>query len=161
VARMERSEIRDIGKTAPALRFAPCGLQALCYKRAMSKFLIAALLALATLPAHADDYPSRNIEIIVPFAAGGGTDLIGRVLAQRLGEQMGRRVVILNRPGASTNIGTAAVANAAPDGYTLLLTSISFAANPSLYRRLAYQQSDFAPIMLIANSPSVLVATRS
>jgi tripartite-type tricarboxylate transporter receptor subunit TctC len=118
-------------------------------------------MLLVSLPARAEDYPSRNIEIVVPFAAGGGTDLIARVLAERLAEQLGKRIVILNRPGASTNIGTAAVANAAPDGYTLLLTSISFAANPSLYRKLAYQQSDFAPVALIANSPSILVVTPS
>jgi tripartite-type tricarboxylate transporter receptor subunit TctC len=127
----------------------------------MLRLLLAALALLASLPARAEDYPARNIEIVVPFAAGGGTDLIARVLAERLAEQLGKRVVILNRPGASTNIGTAAVANAAPDGYTLLLTSISFAANPSLYRKLAYQQSDFAPVALIANSPSILVVTPS
>ena len=85
----------------------------------------------------------------MPFAAGGGTDLIARVLVERLAETMRQRFVIINRPGASTNIGTAAVANAPADGYTLLLTSISFAANPSLYRKLSYAQSDFAPVALI------------
>ena len=97
----------------------------------------------------------------MPFAAGGGTDLIARVLVERLSETMRQRFVIINRPGASTNIGTAAVANAQPDGYTLLLTSISFAANPSLYRKLSYAQSDFAPVALICNSPSILVVTPS
>ena len=96
-------------------------------------------LALLVAPAHAQDYPARTVEIVVPFAAGGGTDLIARVLAERLSESLKQRFVIINRPGASTNIGTAAVANAAPDGYTLLLTSISFAANPSLYRKLSYR----------------------
>ena len=90
----------------------------------------------SSLSAQAQDYPSRTVEIVVPFAAGGGTDLIARVLVERLSETMRQRFVIINRPGASTNIGTAAVANAQPDGYTLLLTSISFAANPSLYRKL-------------------------
>jgi tripartite-type tricarboxylate transporter receptor subunit TctC len=94
---------------------------------------------------------------VVPFAAGGGTDLIARVLTDRLSESLKQRFVVINRPGASTNIGTAAVANAAADGYTLLLTSISFTANPSLYRKLSYSQKDFAPIALIANSPSILV----
>jgi tripartite-type tricarboxylate transporter receptor subunit TctC len=80
------------------------------------------------------------------------------VLAERLGESLKQRFVIISRPGASTNIGTAAVANAPGDGYTLLLTSISLAANPSLYRKLSYDaQRDFAPIALIANSPSILV----
>jgi len=98
----------------------------------------------------------------VPFAAGGGTDLIARVLTERLSETLRQRFVIINRPGASTNIGTAAVANAPADGYTLLLTSISLAANPSLYRKLAFDpQRDLAPIALIANSPSILVVNPS
>lgn len=117
---------------------------------------------LLALPARAQDgYPSRPIEIVVPFAPGGGTDLIARVVGERLSEGLKQRVVVINRPGASTNIGTAAVANAAPDGYTLLMTSISFAANPSVYRKLAYGQNDFAPICLIANSPSILVVNPS
>src|SRR6185312_9209406 len=104
---------------------------------------------LLTSPALADEqYPARTVEIVVPFAAGGGTDLVARVLADRLSESLKQRVVVINRPGASTNIGTAAVANAPADGYTLLLTSISFTANPSLYRKLAYSQTDFAPIAL-------------
>jgi tripartite-type tricarboxylate transporter receptor subunit TctC len=122
---------------------------------------IALLLALLVSPAYAQNYPSRPIEIIVPFAAGGGTDLIARVLAEQLSESLKQRIVIINRPGASTNIGTAAAANAPADGHTLLLTSISFAANPSLYRKLAYSQQDFAPVALIANSPSILVVTPS
>jgi tripartite-type tricarboxylate transporter receptor subunit TctC len=117
--------------------------------------------ALLVTPARAENYPARTVEIVVPFAAGGGTDLIARVLAERLSESLKQRFIIINRPGASTNIGTAAVANAAPDGYTLLLTSISFAANPSLYRKLSYAQTDFAPVVLIANSPSILVVTPS
>ena len=96
-------------------------------------------------PAYGQDYPSRTVEIVVPFAAGGGTDLIARVLAERLSETMRQRFVIINRPGASTNIGTTAVTNAPADGHTLLLTSISFAANPSLYRKLSWAQTDFAP----------------
>jgi tripartite-type tricarboxylate transporter receptor subunit TctC len=122
---------------------------------------LAVLAFLLVAPAQAQDYPTRTVEIVVPFAAGGGTDLIARVLAERLGETMRQRFVIINRPGASTNIGTAAVANAPADGYTLLLTSISFAANPSLYRKLSYDQKDFAPVALIANSPSILVVTPS
>src|SRR3954453_14123433 len=120
--------------------------------------IVVALLLLLTAPALAQDrYPSRTVEIVVPFAAGGGTDLIARVLTDRLGESLKQRFIVINRPGASTNIGTTAVANAPADGHTLLLTSISFAANPSLYRKLSYSQKDFAPIVLIANSPSILV----
>ena len=129
----------------------------------MRKFVIAGALALAASAACAqDDYPNRPVEIVVPFAAAGGTDLIARVLADRLSEQLGKRFIVINRPGASTNIGTAVVVNAAADGYTLLLTSISLAANPALYRKLPFApQRDLAPIALIANSPSILVVTPS
>ena len=129
----------------------------------MRKFVIAGALALAASAACAqDDYPNRPVEIVVPFAAAGGTDLIARVLADRLSEQLGKRFIVINRPGASTNIGTAVVVNAPADGYTLLLTSISLAANPALYRKLPFApQRDLAPIALIANSPSILVVTPS
>jgi tripartite-type tricarboxylate transporter receptor subunit TctC len=119
------------------------------------------LAALFVTPARAD-YPSRTVEIVVPFAPGGGTDLIARVVAERLSEQMRQRFVIINRPGASTNIGTAAVVNAAPDGHTLLMTSISLAANPTLYRKLPFDpQKDLAPIALIGNTASILVVNPS
>jgi tripartite-type tricarboxylate transporter receptor subunit TctC len=119
------------------------------------------LAALFVTPARAD-YPSRTVEIVVPFAPGGGTDLIARVVAERLSEQMRQRFVIINRPGASTNIGTAGVVNAAPDGHTLLMTSISLAANPSLYRKLSFDpQKDLAPIALIGNTASILVVNPS
>ena len=127
----------------------------------MHRAALVLAFTLLALPARAQDtYPARPVEIVVPFAAGGGTDLIARVLGERLSESLRQRFVVINRPGASTNIGTAAVANAQGDGYTLLLTSISLAANPSLYRKLSYDaQRDFAPIALIANSPSILVVT--
>jgi len=123
---------------------------------------LALLLLLFVSPASAQTYPARLVEIVVPFAAGGGTDLLARVLAERLSETLRQRFIVINRPGASTNIGTAAVANAPADGYTLLLASISLAANPSLYRKLAFDpQRDLAPIALIANSPSILVVNPS
>jgi tripartite-type tricarboxylate transporter receptor subunit TctC len=126
----------------------------------MRWFLLA--LVLFAAPARAQDYPSRIVEIVVPFAPGGGTDLIARVVAERLSEQMRQRFLIINRPGASTNIGTAAVVNAAPDGHTLLMTSISLAANPSLYRKLPFDpQKDLAPIALIGNTASILVVNPS
>lgn len=120
--------------------------------------IVLALVLLLTVAARADDYPSRTVEMIVPFAAGGGTDLIARVLGERLSESLGQRFVVINRPGASTNIGTAAAVNAPADGHTILFASISLAANPSLYRKLAFEPlRDLAPIALIANSPSILV----
>ena len=127
----------------------------------MLRVTVALAAVLVVFAARAEDnYPSRPVEIVVPFAPGGGTDIIARIVADRVGEKLGQRFVVINRPGASTNIGTAAVVNAAPDGYTLLLTSISLAANPALYKKLSFAPlTDLAPISLIANSPSVLVVS--
>ena len=86
---------------------------------------LALLLLLFVSPASAQTYPARLVEIVVPFAAGGGTDLIARVLAERLSDSLRQRFVVISRPGASTNIGTAAVANAPADGYTLLLRPLN------------------------------------
>src|SRR5437868_5098103 len=117
----------------------------------MIRTVVAILLTLLTAAARADDtYPARAVEVVVPFTPGGGADVVGRVLTERLSEVLHQRFVVINRPGASTNIGTATVANAPADGYTLLLASIAFTANPSLYRKLAYAQKDFAPIILVA-----------
>jgi len=128
----------------------------------MFRIVVALLLTLTAGTARADEpYPSRAVELIVPFATGGGTDLIARVLTERLSEALHQPFIVINRPGASTNVGTTVVANAKPDGHTLLLTSISFTANPSLYRKLGYAQEDFAPIALIANSPSILVVNNA
>jgi tripartite-type tricarboxylate transporter receptor subunit TctC len=123
--------------------------------------LVALCLTLLAGSARAEDYPARTVEVVVPFPAGGGTDLIARVLTERLSEALQRPFIVINRPGASTNIGTTIVAHAKADGHTLLLTSISFAANPSLYRKLGYVQEDFAPVVLIANAPSILVVNNA
>ena len=122
-----------------------------------------ALLLLINAPALAQEsYPSRLVEVVVPFAPGGGTDIIARVIAERLSESLRQRFLIINRPGAATNIGTAAVVNAPPDGHTLLMTSISLAANPSLYSKLPFDpQKDLAPIALIGNTASILVVNPS
>jgi tripartite-type tricarboxylate transporter receptor subunit TctC len=103
-------------------------------------------------------YPTRPVEIIVPFAAGGGTDLIARLLCDGLGQRLGQSFVAVNRPGANTNVGTLAAIRAKPDGHTLLMASLGLAANPSLYRKLAFDpRRDLAPIALIANVPTILV----
>ena len=116
------------------------------------------MLALGALPAQAQSYPTRAVELVVPFAAGGGTDLLARLVAEGLSKRLGQSFVPLNRPGGNTNTGTLQVVKAAPDGYSLVMASIGLAANPSLYRKLAFDpQSDLAPITLIANSPTVLV----
>jgi tripartite-type tricarboxylate transporter receptor subunit TctC len=108
--------------------------------------------------AQAQTYPARAVELVVPFAAGGGTDLLARLVAEGLSRRLGQSFVPLNRPGGNTNTGTLQVVKSAPDGYSLVMASIGLAANPSLYRKLAFEPlSDLAPITLIANSPTVLV----
>lgn len=120
------------------------------------------ITAPAVRTAAQDTYPSRTVELVVPFAAGGGTDLLARLLGDGLGKRLGQSFVVLNRPGANTNVGTQLVARAKPDGYTLVMASIGLAANPSLYKKLAFDPlNDLAPISLIANSPTILVVAPS
>ena len=120
---------------------------------------VAATLACAA--AHAADgqaYPSRPLRMVVPFAPGGGTDVIARYLATGMSESMGRQVVVDNRGGANGIIGTEIVARAPADGYTLLFVSSPHSINPSLYPSLPYDTlRDFAPVSMAATSPYVLV----
>jgi tripartite-type tricarboxylate transporter receptor subunit TctC len=119
--------------------------------------LLAAASLLATGTARAENYPGRPVELIAPFAAGGGTDLIARLAGEGLARRLGQPFVVINRPGANTNIGMLSVARAKPDGHTLLMASVGLAANPSLYTRLNFDPiADLAPITLLANSPTVL-----
>jgi len=125
----------------------------------------AALLAfmLSLLPTSAAlAYPDRPITLIVPFAPGGPTDIIARILAESLSRSLGQSVVVDNRPGAAGNIGMSMAARAQPDGYTLLLTSTAIAVNPAIYKKLSYDPfKDFAPISELVNSPNVLVVKPS
>jgi tripartite-type tricarboxylate transporter receptor subunit TctC len=124
--------------------------------------LAAAALGAAFTPARAQDYPTRPVEMIVPFAAGGGSELLARLIGDGLTRRHGQPFVVVNRPGANTNLGTLAAVRAKPDGYTLLIASVGLAANPSLYKKLAFDpQADLAPITLIANSPTVLAVPPS
>ena len=129
----------------------------------LKRSLLAALaFAAAIAPAHADEYPSRQIELIVPFAAGGGSGLVARMLSDGLAKRYGQAVVVINRPGGNTNIGTVSVVRAKPDGYTLGIASVGMTANPSLYKNLNYDpQTEIEPISLLANSPTVLVVPPS
>jgi tripartite-type tricarboxylate transporter receptor subunit TctC len=103
-------------------------------------------------------YPSRPLRLILPFPPGGSTDLLGRALAEKLGEQLRQPVVPENRPGAGGNVGAEAAARAAPDGYTLVLCAPSLAISPSLYRKLNYDPlRDLAPIALVATIPNLFV----
>lgn len=126
--------------------------------------MVAAVLAIAALPmpaataAPGQPYPSRPIRLVVPYPAGGGTDVVARLLARKMGESMGQPVVIENRPGASTIIGTDAVAKAPSDGYTVGLVTDSHAINFAFGRKLPYRESDFTPITQLLNVPLVLLA---
>jgi len=103
-------------------------------------------------------YPTKPIRFVVPFAPGGGTDIIGRIVAQLLHEALGQPVVVDNRAGAGSSVGTDIAAKAPPDGYTLLLGNISLAFNPALYRKLSYDAlTDLAPVTLVAVQPNIVV----
>jgi tripartite-type tricarboxylate transporter receptor subunit TctC len=121
--------------------------------------LVAALLSV-TLPAAAQVYPTRPVTIVVPFAAGGGNDILARLLAQHMGQALGQQFVIENRAGAAGTIGARAVAKAPPDGHTLMVGhSGVFAIAPALYADPGYDpRRDFAPIGLIASYQQILVA---
>jgi tripartite-type tricarboxylate transporter receptor subunit TctC len=131
----------------------------------MNRLIMAAALALA-LPcaaptSSAQDYPVRSIQVIVPFAGGSASDVVMRVLLERMGTSMGRRFIVDNRPGAGGNTGTAAAAKAAPDGYTLVMSTLGpLAANKTLFRDLGYDpEKDFEPISLFATLPNVIVVS--
>jgi tripartite-type tricarboxylate transporter receptor subunit TctC len=117
-----------------------------------------AVAATATPPAAAQSYPAKSIRLIVPFAPGGSTDVLGRLVAQRLSRGLGQNVFVDNRAGGGTNIGAELAARAAPDGYTLLMSTSTQAINVTLYPKLAYDLvKDFTAVSPIGTSPSILV----
>ena len=132
----------------------------------MRFYISAAVLAAASLlfgiapaaQAQAQNYPNRPIRLILPFPPGGGTDILGRIFAQKLGESFGQNVIAENRPGAGGNVGAEYTVRQAPDGYTIVLCSPSIAISPSLYKKLNYDPvKDLAPISLVASIPNLLV----
>ncbi len=130
--------------------------------------LAAATLLAATLPAAAQKpaveggYPSKAIRMIVPFAPGGGTDIIARLLAQDLGAAWGQSVVVDNRGGSGGIVGTELAAKAAPDGYTMILVSLGYSCAPALYSKLPYDsEKDFLPVSRVATQPFVYVVIPS
>ena len=127
-------------------------------RRAFIPLLGGVALILATGANAAEPFPTRPIRLIVPYPAGGGTDIVGRVLGQKLHQSLGQPIVIDNRGGAGGTIGTAAAAKSAPDGYSLLLVPTSHLINPSIYAKLNYNtENDFAPITMVA-STAILMA---
>jgi tripartite-type tricarboxylate transporter receptor subunit TctC len=129
-------------------------------REAFSLFALAAWALISALPVNDAfaAYPERTIRIVVPFAPGGGTDVIARTLAQEMAKDLGATIIIENKPGAGTIIGTQTVATSEPDGYTLLMGTFANAVNPSLNSRLPYDpHKDFAAIALIARSFNIVV----
>jgi len=120
------------------------------------KVLIAAIAAAVCATAHAQSWPSKPIRWIVPFPPGGSTDIATRPVADRVGQALGVSAVVENRAGAGGNIGTEAVAKSAPDGYTLLVTADTIAANPQLYKLAWDPFRDFVPVVQLARQPVVL-----
>jgi tripartite-type tricarboxylate transporter receptor subunit TctC len=128
---------------------------------ARAAWVAAAAACLAAAPAAAQVYPVRQIELVVPFVAGGTTDNITRMLAQRFSDAWQQTVIVSNRPGGGATIGTQVVAKAAPDGHTLLVTTVAFATTPAL-QKLPYDAAkDFAPVTELASIPLVLVVHAS
>ncbi|MDR2300065.1 MAG: tripartite tricarboxylate transporter substrate binding protein [Comamonas sp.] len=122
----------------------------------------AALSAFAAAPAAfaSGDYPNKPIRLVVPYPPGGPTDIVARVVAQKLQEQLGQSIIVDNKPGAGANLGAEQVARSTPDGYTLMVATTAHAINPSLFSKLNYSiTKDFTPISQLTSGPLVIVAT--
>ena len=127
------------------------------------RWILGVVLCVLAHGAFAQAYPNHSIRLVVPFPAGGTTDILARDVAKQLTETLGQAVVVDNRPGAGGNIGADLVAKAAPDGYTLLMGTVgTHAINPSLYAKMPYDHvKDFVPVVLVAGVPNVLVVNPS
>ncbi|ABF12137.1 Bug family tripartite tricarboxylate transporter substrate binding protein [Cupriavidus metallidurans] len=135
-------------------------------RRTALRMLAGAAIVVAAVPTGsafaADHWPSKPITLVVPFASGGTTDIIGRAVGQRLGEALGQPVVVDNRPGAGGTIGGALVARANPDGYTFLLATVAHTMAPGIYKTLPYDfQKDLEPIGMVALTPNVVLVNTS
>lgn len=137
------------------MRALPC----VCVIRA---FISVALAGVAP-SLYAQAYPNKPIRFVVPYAPGGTSDILARIIGQRLSDHVGQQLIIDNRPGAGGNIGSDLVAKATPNGYTILMANVAtHAINPSLYRKMPYDAvRDFSPITLVADVPTVLVVSPS
>jgi tripartite-type tricarboxylate transporter receptor subunit TctC len=136
--------------------------QEACRGSAMMRVLrcvfAAALLLSGVVPSMAEGYPTRTVRVVVGFPAGGPTDIIARIVAQKLSESLGQNFYVENLPGAGSNLASGQVARATPDGYTIMAISTGFMVNPSLYAHVPYDPiKDFAAVTLVAASPNVVV----
>lgn len=124
----------------------------------ITRALFSLALVVLACTAQSQTYPTKPVRMVVAFAPGGGTDIVGRIIGQKLTEMWPHPIVVDNRPGAGSTVGTAMTAKAPPDGYTISMTSMSHAINATLYRTLPYDSiKDFAPVILTARAPNVLV----
>ena len=124
----------------------------------LAAFLPAAVFAQATSTGSGQAYPSKPIRIVVPFAPGGGTDILIRIMLPKMSETLRQQLIVDNRPGAGSQIGTDLVAKAPADGYTILMVDTAFMTNPSLYSKLPYNsERDFAPVSLAATAPVIMI----
>ncbi len=128
-------------------------------KRGLLGLTALALLGSVTMAAAQDAFPTRPVSLVIPFPAGGSTDLVGRIVAEKMSSLLGQQIVVDNRGGAGGNVGSAAVAKAEPDGYTILMGTVAtHAINPALYKKMPYDPvADFAPVSLLVVVPNVLV----
>ena len=125
--------------------------------------LVLALLALCTaLPATAQNYPAKTVRLVSPFPPGGSVDVVGRIIAAKLTENLGQQFIVDNRSGASGNIGMELVARSAPDGYTLVINTLPLVSNQFLMSRVPYDPvRDFVPISLVTSTPSLVTVPPS
>ena len=119
--------------------------------------VLAAVLSVTATPVHAQSWPARPIKLVVPFPPGGLIDNMARLVAPKLGQELGQAIVIDNKPGAGGNLGAAEAARATPDGYTLLMASPPLTINPALYSKLPYKPENIVPLGLLGRVPNVLV----
>jgi tripartite-type tricarboxylate transporter receptor subunit TctC len=129
----------------------------------LAAIAVAAIVLAATATQAADNFPSRSVQMIIPFAAGGPTDIVGRIMSAKMGEILGQTFIVENKSGAGGNIGAESVAKATPDGYTLLFATVSTnAINPGLYKHMPYDAvKDFAPVARVGVTPTLLMVNPS
>jgi tripartite-type tricarboxylate transporter receptor subunit TctC len=129
--------------------------------RALAAVAVISSGAIPAIPAAAQDWPTRALTLVVPWAAGGGTDVMGRIMARRMSEILGQQVIVENVPGGGGMVGSSRVVRAEPDGYTFVFGSRSDAIDMTLYKHPLYNfRTDLAPVVLVADQPTVLVARK-
>jgi tripartite-type tricarboxylate transporter receptor subunit TctC len=136
--------------------FAICIEENLMNDKKLISLFAGAAFALCAGLASAQAYPTTPVRLIIPFPPGGSNDIVGRLIAQQLGERMGKQFVVDNRGGAGGVVGSELAANSAPDGYTLLIISVAYAFNPSMYKLTFNPEKAFAPVALIGTGPNAL-----